>query len=198
MTGPKPSNSVYGFYICKPLIIKFFNEILEFPFGKKTYTVRVPTKVLENQYLYTSFIRGFADNDGGIYFGKRKAGYSKFKQTRHTYPRICLTSVSREIMEQIKGMMDKLDIECTLVWNKPGKKQRVPYYRIFIRGDRRVRKWMELIGFNNPCHLTKVRIWERFGFCPPFTNVMQRKEILEDQRDVREWYVEEKSEPGGI
>ena len=39
-------------------------------------------------------------------------------------------------------------------------------------------KWFEEISFRNIKHLTKVKIWGQFGFCPPYTNLQQRFKIL--------------------
>ena len=57
----KPSNSVYGFYICNREIIRFFNEALGFPFGKKTYSLKVPDIIYssEDEEILCAFLRGF-------------------------------------------------------------------------------------------------------------------------------------------
>src|SRR3989344_3373733 len=66
----KASNSVYGFYVCKKEVIKFFNENLKFPIGCKTYTVRVPAVIRDskNPKIWCAFIRGFTDSDGTLSF----------------------------------------------------------------------------------------------------------------------------------
>ena len=45
----KKSNSVYGFYLCSKRIVKLFNEVSDFPIGKKTYTVKVPNILLKSK-----------------------------------------------------------------------------------------------------------------------------------------------------
>src|SRR3989344_2435941 len=166
---PKPSNSVYGFYVCKKEVIKFFNEVLGFPIGSKTYTVQVPKLILDNPSLHPAFIRGFTDNDGCLYFSKRKGTYSKFKQENNTYPRINITSVSHKIIDEIKYMLDQLGLKSTVVIMSIGKKRKVRSKAIYIRGEENLRKWIQIIGFNNPVSLSKVQVWEKFGFCP--TNI---------------------------
>lgn len=175
---PKPSNSVYGFYICNKEVIKFFNEVLEYPIGSKTYTVQVPKLILENPALYASFIRGFTDNDGCLYFSKRKGTYCRFKRENNTYPRIDIGSASHTIIDQIKFMLDFLNIENTVIIKSLGKKQKAKTKLISIRGETRLRKWMQIIGFNNPVSLSKVKVWEKFGFCPTNATLNKRKTML--------------------
>lgn len=177
----KPSNSVYGFYLCNKNVVTFFNKVLQFPIGSKTYCVSVPRLILEQPDLHPAFIRGFADGDGCVHFSKRKGPYSFFKRTRHTYPRIILSSVSYTIALQIKSMLDSLDIHSTLLTKKLARKQKVPVNVITIRGLNSLRKWIRVIGFSNPVHQTKVEIGERFGFCPTYTTLKQRRAILDGQ-----------------
>jgi hypothetical protein len=39
-------------------------------------------------------------------------------------------------------------------------------------------KWIREISFRNSKHATKVKIWKQFGFCPPYTTLQQRTNIL--------------------
>lgn len=187
-THQKISNSVYGFYICTATIRTFFHNVLEFPIGAKTYTVKVPKIILSDTALYPAFIRGFADGDGCIHFSKRKGTASLFKQKRHTYPRIFLTSVSHQLVEQVGTMLDSLGIKHTILVKKISKKQKVSAKIITIRGSYRLKQWMKKIGFNNPVHQTKVAIWERFGYCPAHTTLSQRKAILNNEINPELFY----------
>lgn len=185
---PKQSNSVYGFYLCDKKIVTFFNNVLHFPIGSKTYSVNVPPLIFETPELHPAFIRGFADGDGCITFSKRKGTYSFFKRTRHTYPRIMLSSVSPTKLLQIKTMLDSLEIHNTLLRKKLRIKQTAPINVITIRGTTALRKWMQIVGFSNPVHQTKVRIWEKFGFCPTKTSLKQRKEVLCGKLPIETFY----------
>ncbi len=53
-----------------------------------------------------------------------------------------------------------------------------PHYRLDINGRKNFKKWMVFVGFNNPKHLTKIKIWERLGYCPPNTTYSERLKIL--------------------
>ncbi|MBI2106952.1 hypothetical protein HYT57_03130 [Candidatus Woesearchaeota archaeon] len=48
--------------------------------------------------------------------------------------------------------------------------------------------WFNEIGFNSSKHLTKYDIWKRFGFCPPYTNILERQKILDETIDVNSYY----------
>ena len=49
-------------------------------------------------------------------------------------------------------------------------------------------KWIKDIGFKNPKHYTKVKIWKKFGFCPPNTKIMERKKILNNEINPYSYY----------
>ena len=69
----KKSNSVYGFYVCNKLIIKYFNECLGFNFGSKTYVVGAPKGIMDSSdsRIWSAFVRGFCDSDGCLNFDKK-------------------------------------------------------------------------------------------------------------------------------
>lgn len=186
----KKSNSVYGFYLCNPKTIKLFNKTFNFPIGKKTYTVKVPDIILKskNCKIYASFIRGYADNDGCINFFRRGKGYKKFKRKFNTYPRVSIISASKTIIYQIGYMLEKIGIKHTIHKKKKGKKNKVNPYIVVIRGKERLKKWMNLIGFKNPRHITKYQIWKKFGFCPPYTKILDRQKILKGEIDPYLYY----------
>ncbi len=192
---PKQSNSVYGFYLCGKEIVKFFSEKLGFSIGSKTYTMVVPDVILKETSLWPSFIRGFADGDGCLTFNRRKGTYSLFRKIRHTYPRILLSSSSNSFMKQIKQMLDFLGIRSTLILIKSSRSKRL-LNLITVRGVERVNKWFKVIGFSNSVQNTKFEIWRRFGYCPPYTNLAQRKAILSGKLDINVFY--KNGEPGRI
>ena len=47
---------------------------------------------------------------------------------------------------------------------------------------------METIGFNSTKHLTKYKIWKKFSYCPPNTNIQQRKQILGGNINIEGFY----------
>ena len=185
----KRSNSVYGFYLCKKEIVKFFNKKLNFPIGKKTYTVSVPPKIFKskNLNLYSTFIRGFADCDGGINFHRRYGTYSLFKRTYHVYPRVEIRSVSYRIIKQISFMLKRLKINNKIELIVRQKENEADAYRISLRGSKII-DFINKIGFNNPAQITKYLIWKKFGFCPSYTTLGERKKILKGEISPYSYY----------
>ena len=51
-------------------------------------------------------------------------------------------------------------------------------HSIYLSGRANIERWMNLIGFKNPRLLTKYLIWEKFGYCPPNTNLNGRMALL--------------------
>lgn len=184
----KKSNSVYGFYICDKKIVKIFRE-LGF-INNKTYTVKVPKEILksQNKEIMAAFIRGFTDCDGCLYFQRRKGKYKPFHLKYHTYPKISITVVSKEIIENISYLLRKLEIDHTKHTYKNKKPNWKDHHVITIRGVTRLKKWTEKIGFNNNAKLTKYNVWKKFGFCPAYTNINQRKLILKRELNPHSLY----------
>jgi intein/homing endonuclease len=184
----KKSNSVYGFYLCRKSAVEFLKS---FGFSKrKTYTVKVPGDILnsENLSIYSAFVRGFADCDGYISFMKRKGKYREFKRKFHTYPRIGIKIVSKNMIEDLSYMLKKLKINHTVNVNKSKKLNLADLYSIEIRGNMRVEDYLMKVKFNNPAQHSKYEIWKKFGFCPCNTTIQQRRLILQGKIDPSSLY----------
>jgi len=185
----KKSNSVYGFYICDKKIIKSFKEL---GYTKnKTYNVRAPKSILESKdkKIIASFIRGFTDCDGCLTFMKRKEkGYCEFKRKFHAYPRILIGGVSEKMMNDLSYLLKKINMEHSKYISKVKKENEKDQVIISIRGNTRLEKWKDIIGFNNHAKTTKYFIWKKFGFCPTNINIHQRKLILKNELDPYSLY----------
>ncbi len=178
----KESNSVYGFYICRKEIIKIFKD-----FGftrRKTYSVKIPHEILfsKDKNIISAFIRGFADCDGCLNFMKRyEKGYSSFKRKYHTYPRIFIGVVSKQIIFDLSFLLDFLNIGHSVHFSSKKKVNEADVYRIAVRGPERINKWMDSIGFNNYSKFTKYLVWKKHGFCPTPSSLKQRELILQNE-----------------
>lgn len=66
-------NSYYNgnrIYVCNVFVPYFMNKVFEIPFGKKSYTVKVPDVVFKSDNeVVASFIRGLFDGDGTVSAG---------------------------------------------------------------------------------------------------------------------------------
>ena len=61
-------------------------------------------------------------------------------------------------------------------------------YRVALSGKDNLSKFLQLIGFRNPKHLTKIEIWNKFGFYPPRLSYQQRLDILKGKLDPKKFY----------
>jgi len=177
----KKSNSVYGFYVCNHEIINIFRNM---GFTKnKTYDVNIPQAILESSdnKIFAAFIRGYADCDGSINFLRRKGKYKLFKTQYNTYPRVQIISVSHQVIHNISNLLNKLKIKHTFFKRKPNNINEKEALEIAIRGNSRVKSFMDNVGFNNPAQISKYLIWQKFGMCPPKTTHEQRGLILQNK-----------------
>jgi len=174
----KKSNSVYGFYLCDRKVVNLFRD---FGFtNNKTYDVAIPSIILKSKdkSVWASFIRGFADCDGSFSLMKRKGKYGAFKLKFNTYPRVEMTSVSNQIISQISRLLDCLCVEHTVNTYKSKNENEMPSYKTVIRGPSKIKVFMDVIGFHNPSKIIKYKVWKKFGFCPPNSNIEDRKLFL--------------------
>ncbi len=177
----KRSNSVYGFYICSKKIVEIFKN-LGFT-NNKTYNVEVPKEILnsENKKIIGAFIRGFTDCDGCLYFQRRKGKYKEFHLKYHSYPKIEIKVVSKNIIRDISILLNKLNIaHSTYTYYSKNIKWK-DQQTLVIRGNIRLEKYIQKIGFNNYAKITKYEIWKKYGMCPTYTTINQRELILKDK-----------------
>jgi intein/homing endonuclease len=190
----KKSNSVYGFYICDKKIIQIFKE-----FGftrRKTYNVKIPQDILlsKDEKIISAFIRGFTDCDGCLNFVKRyENGYSEFKRKYHTYPRIYIKIVSKNMIDDLSYLLKRLGINHTKSTYKSKQENAKDSWIITIRGKEGLKDWMNKIGFNNYSKNTKYLIWKKYGFCPTPSNISQRELILKEEVNPEILYQDNKN-----
>ena len=127
-------------------------ENIGIPVGKKSHIVRIPKQIKNDLKLSCAFVRGVADTDFSLVYRKRK--------TVRNYPRITTDLASKNLINDICEVLDKLRIK----YNGPYVRKRVtrlnyPYtnYEIDICGHNNLKLWMKHIGLRNPKHLNKWR-----------------------------------------
>jgi len=130
-------------------ICSFLKDIFHLPKNKQ-YT-GVPDCILQGCGLVKkSFLRGLADSD--FYFG--------VKNKPCPYPIVRGDSKSEALMRQCSQMLQELGIQNYVrKENKFYAKRNKTYvgYRIYINGRKRVKAFMEQVGFQNPNKLDKYR-----------------------------------------
>jgi len=179
----KQSNFVYGFYVCNRKIIYFFNKVLGFPIGKKTYSVEVPSIIYQNsdKSIVRAFLRGFCAGDGCLNFDKRYGKHRKILRIIHTYPRIQIKCVCKKLIYQLSDMLNRLDID-NFVSRKPSKKKNeVDGYMVQVSGKPRLDKWIKEIGFSNANHSSRYKLFKKYGFVPPNTSYEERIKMLKGE-----------------
>ena len=140
--------------------------------GKKARTIRIPRKVKEKKNYSIYFLRGLFDTDGCITFKKEKLDY----------PVIEFRCASKNLIKDISIILKKLKISyCTYnsIRNTPFGEFQV--YGLDINGKGNLRKWIDMIGSNNPRHLTKIAVWSKLGYCPRNTTIKERQVILNNK-----------------
>ena len=96
--------------------------------------------------------------------------------------------VSEGVIDDISHLLQRLGINHSKHRTSKKKENEADVHRIVVRGNERVEKWKEKIGFNNEAKIMKYLIWKKFGFCPANTNINQRRLILRGELDPRTLY----------
>ncbi len=166
-------------------IVYYLNKLFEIPIRKKSDIVQIPKAILNSSVKEkTAFIRGVSDTDFCLTL-------KKGRKNLHTYPAIKGKFRSPYLVQQLADMLKslnfRLSVTDTTYYDKRFKKT-LKGEVIQILGEKNLEKWMSLIGFNNPRHYTKYLIWKKFGFCPPYTTLEQRKQILAGELDPYSFY----------
>ncbi|MBR9692150.1 hypothetical protein GOV06_05190 [Candidatus Woesearchaeota archaeon] len=182
------SNNVCGIYIGNKNFVKVLNENIGIKSGKKI-NITIP-EIIKSKNQKIAFLRGLFDTDGSIYYCK-----SNFKTKKrslftifHYKPKIKLATISKELIEQVYDLLIGLGFSPMI--RKPAKQKKnenimygVELYRI---AD--TKKWINEIGFKNSKHLTKVLLHKKFGFCPPYSKIKQRKDMLDGKLNPLTFY----------
>src|SRR3989344_5920758 len=182
-----PYRNTYGFVIRDIKIIEFMNK-LGFPYGAKSLKVKVPSFILEDDLLKKSFLRGYFDTDGHLGFAKKYGNCSEFRKTRHCYPRIGFTTVSKNLSDNLKEVFEELKFNFVYYTYKDKNEKSNLRHLFNINGIKNLKKWLNLIGINNPTKYSRFLIWKKYGFCPTNINYLQRLEILKNKINPNSFY----------
>jgi hypothetical protein len=169
----KGIKNIYGFYVCSKRLVEILDS---FGVACKHDNIRVPNAIMQNKKLWTSFLRGYLDNDGYLSF------YTYYGRYNY-YPRIGFTTVSKNLAEDVIFMIRNLGFDGSY-WVSPIKgKARLAPHRFEIKGLKNLKRWVKVVGFSNVGKLTRYEIWKRFGFCPTNISLSERVKILNGEID---------------
>ena len=163
-------------------LLKFYG----LPIGNKNNAKTIPECIIfGNSDIKCDFLRGLFDADGSITFK------SKHKKL-HYYPVITISFRNEAFIRNVASLLKELNFSFYVEYNEDRFDIRTNkwYSRssIYISGKRNLKKWMGLIGFSNPKHFTKIRVWQKYGFCPPKTTLNQRMNIILRRLDPFSFY----------
>ncbi len=191
-----PYWSVYGISIYKKELIRKALSDFELPKGKKVKTAKVPQWIVKsNKRIIQSFVRGLFDTDGGIFCQKDYTEYAKeFNSRYHTKIRLRFTTVSKRLNEELFSLVRGLGFKAVKRTIKKGFKDNRNNSDVQIlelNGIESIKRFFEEIKPSNPKHTTKYLIWKKFGFCPPRTTILQRKQMLKSELSPYLFYKQE-------
>ncbi len=172
-------NNLYGF-VCYQKILRNVLISLGFPLGNKSSVVKVPKEIInsEDEEILCRFLRGLFDTDGNLSFRKSYAGINSFNKKYNHYPKITITTISKDLAEDIIKILHKLDFLFNYHSRDSKKEKEKRKYIISISGIDGLERWMRLVGMKNSVKLSRYFIWKKFGFCPTNLTLKQREEFL--------------------
>lgn len=183
--------NAYKIHVRTGKICEFFKKA-GFPVGKKSLTVKAPQAVIKasDEVIYKAFLKGYFDADGSLTFERKPhGGRTEFKGIYHYYPRVALTSISKElILTDVKQMLEAVGLRYNTCERAPSKKGKNKVYIIVIAGAPQLEFWMKEVKSSNPVYLSKYYVWKKFGFCPPRVTLEQKLAILSGELDPEIFY----------
>ena len=140
-----PSRSTYGFVIRERTVLNVFKQ-LGFPSGAKSLIVRVPDVITNstNGLILARFLRGYFDTDGCVVMTNNNGTL---------YPRLEMKISPSPMQKQFINIVNKFKFRYGVYNIGKGK------VRIQINGKKQLKKWTETIGFSNPKHQRKAKIF---------------------------------------
>lgn len=123
-------------------ICSFLLDELKIITGKeKSKNIVIPKAFLSDWNLTKLVIRGIFDTDGSV-FAVKKPRIEK-------YPSIELTTISINLAEQVRSILQEKGFRVSNIWSFKQKSSNLGY-RFSLHGKENIRKWIELISFSNP------------------------------------------------
>jgi intein/homing endonuclease len=157
-------------------IVRFKERVLGLPRGSKEDII-IPEKLMRRRCWVNRLLTGLFDGDGSISF-KSKAGLA------HTYPVINYGSTSERLIRQVQDLLRKLGFIIPTKLSRTNERTLI----IQINGNRNYERWMNVIGFNNPKHLTKVILYEKYDIVPPHTGLRERLKLIRGDIKISSMY----------
>lgn len=182
------SVGVCGIYVFDADFVSTLQKECDLISGKKI-NIRIPN-IIKKMNQKKQFLRGLFDTDGSIYFcksnvkTKKESVYTVF----HYKPKIKIATISKNLTNQVHTMLSDLGFTPRLYFPRKQKINENTMYPLVLDTKKDTEKWIEEISFRSTKHLTKIKIWKKFGFCPPHTNLQERSMILKNKLNPLSFY----------
>ncbi len=135
----------YGFEFYSKALWTFKRNVVGIPTGNKR-GIRVPDVLkVNNQEILAAFLRGYFDTDGSISFLPKNGRPA-------SYPNINVTSASKLLIEDTAEILSMLGLKASRWFD--GK-----YWSIQLCGYGNLFRFCEVIGWNSPKYVEKIRNW---------------------------------------
>lgn len=156
----------------------FLDKVCGLPSGSKE-NCNIPKIILNgNIQIKKIFLRGLADTDFSLVFKNRHKNINY-------YPVINYESPNENIHVFCKHTLESLGFNLySNNRNRFRNNKKLHSFYFQINGVIAFRKWMDEIGFTNDNQLTKIKVWEKYGFLPAKTNINDRIAILNGKKEI--------------
>lgn len=142
----------------KKSIHQFFVEN-GFPKGRKLINARIPKIFLKNLDDRIAVIRGLFDAEGYCGIDRQRHGDLEYE-----YPYIGLDMISGPLVKEIQVILSELEIESNVAMKKVRGWGRHPQWSLVIKGESRIEKFRQKVGFQHPAKVKRLdAILERGG-----------------------------------
>ena len=180
LISENPKDTTIQLVLNSKSTISFLNKKTKLVIGPKT-NQKIP-EIIREEFII-DFLKGMADTDFCLTFKKRY-------KNRHYYPTISFGTTDKNMVEQIYNLLLNVGIKSSLTLSRKGSRKGEEYLtnEINIYGVKKLEKWMKIIGFRSSKHLTKYKVWRKYGYCPPDTTFLQRKQILSGEEPIENFY----------
>ena len=135
-----PKNNLLVILFSHKLLLKYLNEKLAFPIGKKENLI-IHSSIISLGFDKVKFVlRGIFDTDGTFFLQKNRKGIPSF-------PVISIHMNEIKLIRQMGEILEKKGFRVN--YSDYGK-------MIRIQGKEQLKKWMNNIGSSNPKHVNKI------------------------------------------
>lgn len=148
----KKGEITYRTRICSKHAIEVYKK-LQVPTKNKTFNMKTPKPIFgSSKDVIREYIKGWMDAEGWVTIKKVKRIHKTYN-----YPRIAFHVSNRAIRDDITKLMQRFGVNPT-IWRYKNM------YGLQITGHKKVRKYLEEIGFNHPDKIRKAQnlpVWDQ-------------------------------------